>query len=204
MFNRIDYYIALLIGFLTGVFAIPTLLNIGIRSQGILIIIPLLTPLLFVFGIWLGKFLSRWLSFFAQFGKFAAVGFLNTAIDFGILHLLSATTGVTEGFKIGGVNAPGFAAAAFNGYLWNQLWVFRARDKDEGFFHDFPTFLVVTIAGALINSAVVVLITTYVPFFEVFNKEVRLTLAKVAATVISMVWNFVGYKFLVFRSSESK
>lgn len=199
MSNRIDYSIALLIGFLTGVFAIPTLLNIGIRSKGILIFIPLLAPPLFVFGIWFGKFLSRRLSFFYQFGKFAAVGFLNTAIDFGILHLLSATTGVTEGFRIGGVNVPGFGAAAFNGYFWNQLWVFRARDKDESFFHDFPTFLVVTIAGALVNSAVVVFITTYVPFFEVFSKEMRLTLAKVAATVISMVWNFVGYKFLVFR-----
>lgn len=203
MITKQDYAIAALVGFLAGVFAIPTLLNIGIRSQPILIAVPAIAAVLFYVGIIIGKFLSRFLGFFAQVSKFAAVGFLNTAIDFGVLNLLSMVTGVTGGFTVGGVNMPGFIAAALNGYLWNQLWVFRARSQGESMFHDFPKFLAVTIIGLLINNGIVVFLTlpgmaqtALVPV----SGEVGLNIAKVVATVFSMVWNFLGYKLIVFRT----
>ena len=138
MITKKDYAIVALVGFFTGVFAVPTLANLDIRSYMVLIALPAVAAALFVVGLAAGKILSRIAPFFSQFSKFAAVGFLNTAIDFGVLNILSIATGVTEGFKIGGVNVPGFVVAVFNGYLWNQLWVFQARNKDEGLFHDFP------------------------------------------------------------------
>ncbi len=196
-----DYAIGALVGFFVGVFAIPTLVNLGVKSAGLLIALPPLAALLITFGVWLGKYLSRFFSFFSQFAKFVAVGLLNTAIDFGVLNVLSMLTGITEGFKIGGVNMPGFAVAVFNAYLWNQLWVFQARNEGEGLFHDFPKFLAVTVIGLLINSGIVVVITTYVaPTFGA-DKEQWLNLAKAGATGISLFWNFIGYKLIVFRKS---
>jgi len=203
MITKKDYAIGALVGFFAGIFAIPTLVNLGVKSAGLLIALPPIAAILIAFGVWLGKFLSRWIGFLTQFAKFAAVGFLSTAIDFGVLNVLSMLTGITEGFKIGGVNIPGFAVAVCNGYLWNQLWVFKARNEGEGLFHDFPKFLGVTIIGLLINSGIIILITTYVaPSFGA-GKEQWLNLAKAGATAISLIWNFAGYKLVVFKKSTT-
>ena len=197
--TKIDYSIAALVGFLAGVFLIPTLINLGLRTQWILMVVPLLVPPVFVFGVWLSGKLSRWLPFMTQLGKFMAVGFLNTAIDFGILNLLSMATGITSGFEIGGVNAPGFAVAVINSYFWNQFWVFKGRSQGEGMFHDFPKFLTVMLIGLTLNSGIVFSLTTYVPPFFGLAEKVWLNVAKAIATAIVLAWNFPGLKFLVFR-----
>lgn len=197
MITKQDCAIAALVGFLVGVFAIPTMVNLGIRSYGVLILAPLAVPPFWILGVWLGGFLSRWLSFTAQLGKFAAIGFLNTAIDFGVLNMLSAATGITSGFVIGGVNVPGFGAAVINSYFWNKFWVFK--DREASVLHDFPRFLAVTLTGLFMNSAVVILVTTFIPPLAGIGPTTWLNLAKICATVLIMTWNFVGYKFLVFR-----
>ncbi|OHA00649.1 MAG: hypothetical protein A3C07_04320 [Candidatus Sungbacteria bacterium RIFCSPHIGHO2_02_FULL_47_11] len=197
MIHRIDYFIAALIGFLTGVFAIPVALNLGIRERVLLLLLPLAVPPVFAFGVWLGKVLSRWLAFMTHLTKFAVVGFLNFAIDVGILNLLSILTGIKAGFIIGGVNIPGFVLAAFNSYFWNKFWVFQDRG-DRSVWHDFPKFISVTGAGLVINSVVVIVVTTYVdPFFS-FSPDAWLNIAKVLAAIVSLGWNFVGYKLFVF------
>lgn len=198
MVTKQDYAIAALVGFLVGVFAIPTAVNLGIKSRAALLVLPLAVPPLWILGVWLGGFLSRWLPFMAQLGKFAAVGFLNAAIDFGILNLLSIASGITKGFVLGGVNVPGFAAAVINSYFWNKFWVFKDRD-DQSVLSDFPTFLAVTMVGLIINSGAVVVITTDIPPLFGASESAWLNFAKAAAAAVSLAWNFLGYKFIVFR-----
>lgn len=196
MSDRENYLIGALVGFLTGVFAVPTLVNLGVHSWPVLMLLPLGVSLLLALGVWFGNFFSRWLAFTAQLGKFAAVGFLNTAIDFGVLNLLSAATGVTSGFIIGGVNTPGFIVAVINSYFWNKFWVFRGREEAV---RDFPKFIAVSVAGLFLNSGIIVLLTTYVPVPSTFGSAAWLNFAKFFATVLVFAWNFLGYKFLVFR-----
>lgn len=207
MITKTDYAIAALVGFLVGTFAIPTLVNSGFRNHIVLISLPLIAAILFVFGMWLGKFLSRWLPFMAQFAKFAAVGFLNTAIDFGVLNLLSILTGVTAGLILGGVNVPGFALAVSNAYVWNKFWVFRGQGQAGG--KDFLAFLAVSVGGLLLNSAIVVSI---VPSDAALNAravalgvepKIVLQVAKAAATGAALFWNFIGYKFIVFKKKDT-
>ncbi len=197
MITKQDYAIGALIGFMAGIFALPTLINLGLRDLGILSLVPLVFPILFLFGIGLASFFSRWLAIMAQFGKFAAVGILNTAIDFGVLNILSLITGVTAGFVLGGVNIPGFILAVSNAYFWNKFWVFR--DREGGVLGDFPKFLAVSLVGLLINSGTVVLFTTFLPVVSSVSSAAWLNVAKVFATVISLAWNFLGYKFWVFK-----
>lgn len=196
--SKKDYYIAALVGLLTGIFAIPTFFNLGFREPLVFLLLISVVPVLWAFGVWFGGFLSRWLPFMAQFGKFAATGFLSAAIDFGTLNVLSMVTGVTAGLVIGGVNVPGFAIAVVNGYLWNKLWVFKDRDE-QGLFHDFPKFLAVTGTGLFLNSGIVIAITTFVPPFFGAGPEAWLNLGKVAANAVVLAWNFAGYKFVVFK-----
>lgn len=195
MLTKQDYLIAALIGFLVGVFAIPTLLNLGIRDLALLSALPPLVPFLLVFVVFVGKILSRWIGVMAQITKFAAVGFLNTSIDFGVLNLLSLATGVTAGLVVGGVNVPGFTLATINSYFWNKYWVFR--HKEGGVAGDFPKFFGVALGGLLLNSAVVIGVTSVPSPFP--NSGTWLNIAKALASLVALSWNFLGYKFLVFR-----
>lgn len=58
-------------------------------------------------------------------------------------------------------------------------------------------FALVSVVGALINSGLVSLITEYWPVTQ--NLDFNKNLAKIVATAVSLVWNFVGYKVFVFK-----
>ncbi|MBI3232165.1 MAG: GtrA family protein [Candidatus Doudnabacteria bacterium] len=58
-------------------------------------------------------------------------------------------------------------------------------------------FIAVSVIGTLINSGLVSLITEYWPVSQ--NLDFNKNIAKIIATVFSLVWNFVGYKVFVFK-----
>ena len=198
MITKIDYYLVSFVGFIAGVFAIPTLVNLGLRTHLVLFIFPLVAPVLFMAGLWVVDLVSRRLPFFVQFGKFAAVGLSSAAIDFGVLNILSMTTGVTAGFILGGVNVPGFIVAVVSSYFWNKFWTFKAGGNG-GVMQDFLKLWPVATVGLILNSGLIILITTVIPPFFGVSATTHLNMAKVIATILVLFWNFLGLKFLVFK-----
>lgn len=200
-----DFLAASVAGFLTGLLMIPTLKNVKIVAFGYLalgLIIGL--PFLWALALVVGRFLSHWLGFIQQFVKFIIVGFLNTAIDFGVLNLLSLYTGLTSGLIIGGVNVPGFIIAATNSYFWNKFWVFSQKRQpgEKVSYSDFLTFIAVVAIGAVLNGGIVVCLTTYVSPLFGLSPERWLNISKAFATVFNLVFNFLGLKFFVFKKKE--
>lgn len=207
-----DYLIGALVGLFTGILAlfIFSFLDVQFPNKELILILGI--PVLWALGVWFGKFLSKWILFFAQFGKFAAVGFLNAAIDFSILNSVSFFTGITAGLLVGWVNVPGFFAATVNGYLWNKFWVFPVRSSppqgpygrasadatSNGVFHEFPRFFAVTIIGLLINSSIIVILTTFLAPIGA-SEQSWLNISKIAANATALIWNFVGYKSIAFK-----
>ena len=199
MITKNDHYIAAFIGFFIGIFAIPTFYNLGLTSRWVLALLPPAVALIAFLGMRIAeRFAGRYL-FIAQFTRFLAVGFMNTSLDFGILNLLSSATGVTSGVVVGGVNAPGFFAAILNSYFWNKLWVFKDRDENKHILKDFPLFFFITFIGLILNSGIIILITTYVSPVFGLSSNAWLNFAKVCATALSLFWNFTGYKLFVFK-----
>jgi putative flippase GtrA len=134
----------------------------------------------------------------AQFLRFAVVGALNTGIDFAILNLLSYLTNVTEGARIIPLKGVAFLVANVNSYLINKRWTFKDKTEGQG-AKQFSVYLTVSVIGALINIGAVFLITTYVPPVLGLSNALWLNVANLVATGLSLVWNFVGYKLIVFR-----
>ena len=133
-----------------------------------------------------------------QFSKFVLIGFLNTGIDFAILNLLMWQTGIYSGKYIILLNAIAFSVAVTNSYFWNKFWIFRAKETEKK-AGEFAQFVAVTLVGMAINTTIVYSVTTLVSPMFGLSVELWANLAKAAATSISLVWNFTGYKLIVFK-----
>lgn len=132
-----------------------------------------------------------------QFSKFVAVGFLNTAVDFIVLNILMKIFKTYKGGKIFFLNVISFSVATINSYFWNKYWTFQDKSSDAA--AQFSAFLLVSVCGAGINSLIVYLVTTKVgPRFGL-SEKLWANFAKVLATGVSLIWNFIGYKIFVFR-----
>lgn len=133
-----------------------------------------------------------------QFLKFAFVGVINTAVDFAVLNLLMWTTGIYKGRWIILLNAIAFSVAVINSYIWNKFWTFKAKETEAG-PQEFTKFLIISLVGIGLNTGIVYFVTTYVPPILSISAPLWANTAKILATVLSLIWNFIGYKFLVFK-----
>jgi putative flippase GtrA len=59
-----------------------------------------------------------------QLLRFAAIGSLNTALDFIILNYLTKSFDITEGVQLGAISMVGFSIAIIQSYIWNRSWAF--------------------------------------------------------------------------------
>lgn len=152
-----------------------------------------------------------------QAGKFVIVGVLNTLIDFGVLNIL-VFLGFTAAFAFLGqefliANIISVAVAMINSFVLNKQWTFRS---EEGrIYLEILKFLTVTIIGMFVIHQLIfsffyyrfhgitdlaVWIIHFLRLNSIFSDTfVVLNFAKVIAIVGSFIWNFLGYKFFVFK-----
>lgn len=136
--------------------------------------------------------------FIKQFVKFFVVGIINTAIDFIVLNFEMLLTGITSGPYMFVLNSISFSVATTNSFFMNKRWTFEDKEEKQSGVK-FSQFLIVSIIGITINGGIVYAVTTFTnPLFGM-NPQLWANVAKLFATVVSLVWNFLGYKFVVFK-----
>jgi len=181
---------------LVTIFLTPTLKNLGIYAKIPYpnIVIFAVFPLVAIVGMIAASFIGKFVAILWQIAKFCLVGVLNTVIDFGVLNLLITLTGIQAGLGIVPLNIMSFTTATINSYFWSKHWVFVGSKSSK-----FITFLVVSVLGIVINTLVVYALTTFVSAPGSMSATVWANVAKVVATLVSLVWNFLGYKLVVFK-----
>ena len=193
-----------------------------------------------------------------QLLRFAAIGFLNTGLNFLLVNAISKALGINAGLNLGYVSGASFVIATTQSYYWNRYWAFAGGQtvallKDfvrlvlvgllgvlavlfaiigskfmaQAYFYallivlffivefvfwksfnftaaglkddknPFVLFLIVSIIGLLINAGVVSLVSVH--FVVTTNPDLNKNIAVVIATCVSLIWNFVGYKLIVFK-----
>lgn len=131
--------------------------------------------------------------------KFVIVGGVNTGIDFLVLNILIYVTGITAGVEIFILNSISFSLAVVNSYFMNKRWTFQDKTQTEQEPIKFSRFLAVSVVGVIINGLVLTGITTSIAPLFGLSEILWANVAKLAATGASLIWNFVGYKFFVFK-----
>lgn len=138
---------------------------------------------------------------FLQAGKFILVGILNTLIDLGVLNLLMFVTNIASGLWFSVFKGISFITAVINSYILNRAWTFKGVGQ-ENKGKEFLQFFIVSLVGFGINVGVASLVVNVIAGQIAclgFSPKIWANVGAISATFCSMVWNFIGYKFLVFK-----
>lgn len=80
------------------------------------------------------------------------------------------------------------------------LITFHLSKREQATAFEFEKFVLISVVGVGINSLVLVLGVWVLGQVDLGVKDAMVkNLAKFAAVFVSLVWNFVGYKFFVFK-----
>jgi len=212
-FSKSDILASLIIGEILAWLLIALAKSLGIAIPFVWIL-PVVLPILCVAGLYIAFLIGRKIPVFYQIGKFILVGGFNTLVDWGVLALmififrqyfLAEPQDIFVGIFAFSLTfyslykAISFVAAATNSYLWNKFWTFK-RETTENMGKEFAQFFTVTVVGFLVNVGIATSIFNYITPIGGLNYDQWGIVAAVFATIFSMFWNFIGYKFIVFDS----
>lgn len=205
-FRKSDFAASVFLGFLIGMLASFILSNLGKHyafQNYLFAIFAVLAPL----GLYTFAFLSRWMPSLFQLGKFIIVGSANFFVDLGVFHLVISLSGSENArtlFSLSALSittwtafkAISFVVAITNSFLWNKFWTFQEK-KTESAKSEYLSFLAVSLVGMALNTTVFSIVFSFRS--GGVRETVWATVAAVAGTFAGLGWNFVGYKFFVFK-----
>jgi len=202
--DKLDIKLSLLVGVIIAILSFGILKNFGLQAKWVYFIWPILLPFLCLAGMWVAYQISKKIPFILQAAKFALVGAVNTVVDLGVLNLLILFTQITSGIYFTVFKGISFLVAVTNSYFWNKFWAFKKRGEakaqtPEAKSKEFSQFMIVSIVGFLLNLGIAAFVVNIVgPQFGL-NAKIWANMGAVAGTLFVMVWNFLGYKFIVFK-----
>lgn len=187
--------VALGAGLLAGLLAQPVLVGVYPHAawwmHAALFMLSLLAPpafMAFARRIGAGRKVSR----------FVIVGGLTTFVDLGILDilLLALAHGDAHARMFPAFATISFIAATLNSFAWHRAWTFGKQGT--GLAADLSRFYAVTLASFVVNVGLSTLLVWLQPF-PFLGQTLWANIAKVLATGVSLLLNFMGYDRLVFR-----
>ncbi len=139
-----------------------------------------------------------------QFIRFGLIGGMNTLIDLGVLNTLMFASGLKTGIYYTIFKTISFTFAATSSYFFNKYWAFKDKDKKEE-AKKFSQFFLISIIGAIINVGTATLVVRYLKpalggtLIIPLSDQLWGNVGALCGTAIGLIWNFIGYKFIVFK-----
>ena len=155
-------------------------------------------PILAVIGLWICYLIGKKFLFVLQVGKFFLTGAFVTVVDLGVLNLLMFVSGITAGTLFSVFKGISFLVATTTKYLGSKFWIFEKFET--GFSRkEIIKFLIVTLFGLGINvGAASFLVNIIGPQFNI-TENAWANIGGIVAALASATWNFLGFKFIVFK-----
>ncbi|MDP2598251.1 MAG: GtrA family protein [Candidatus Liptonbacteria bacterium] len=210
--DKKDLRLAFVIGAGVGILVQPIATNVVhgspllTRLLGSAVPSPNLRVMLFVLffflapaALWIAYLLGKLIPVLYQFAKFSAVGVLNTVINVGVLNLLSLLTGITAGNLIPVFAVTAFLASTTNSYYWNKFWTFKSDTGSHA--REAAKFYLIATIGALLNVGTISFVVNFLRPTSV-SAELWLNAGALCGVAVSFLWDFFGYKFIVFKKVE--
>ncbi len=197
--SKIDAIIAAAIGEITALYFINLFgeANLGIVNS-YLWALAVIFPLLSAFCLWVAFLVGKKFLFIYQLAKFLLIGVAATIFDLGTLSLFINLAGATSGAAYNVFKGISFVVATVLKYIPDKYWAFKKKET-AGIKKEFSQFFAVTLIGLGINVGVAhVIVNVIGPQFGLPAK-LWANLGGIGAVIVTFAWNFVGYKFIVFK-----
>jgi len=212
--DKRDYYFGTVAGLLIGLLFLPVLKAAKPEFFSFKIavfIIPfftIATPI----GLLVAHYIGRKLHVVWQLAKFMVTGGLNALVDLGILSILifffrsnfgidAKKTLLTLGITITFYSlykSISFIIANINSYFWNKHWTFEKKSAGKSGV-EFFQFFVVSVVGFLVNVIVASYVFKSIPAIGSLTNDQWGLIGAAAGSIAGLAWNFLGYKFWVFK-----
>lgn len=126
--------------------------------------------------------------------KFATIGAFNTVLDFVILFSLKAL-----GANVAFSNIVSTGVTFILSFILNKKITFNSTNKTkQENIKEFLSFTIITLFGLWVIQTLVIYIITSI-LSNILISNITLFIAKIIATIFSLIWNFVLYKKVVFK-----
>lgn len=154
----------------------------------------ILLSFLILLCLWLAYLVSSKFLFIFQAVKHLLVGMVATIIDLKIFELLIwlfiPIPLISKGVS--------FLVATFFKYWGNKYWAFQKHEK-ENTRREVTQFFLITLVGLIID------VGFFFYFVKIMGSQfeiptiIWIKLSVIFAALIAALWNFLGYKFIVFK-----
>lgn len=124
--------------------------------------------------------------------RFGTVGAANTAIDFGLLFILRSL-----GLPVVPANIISTTAAFCFSFFANKKYTFKSKGGNVK--RQIMLFIVVTLFGLWVLQTTIMQLVLLPLNSLAIPSETALLIAKVIATLVSLIWNYVMYSRVVFK-----
>jgi putative flippase GtrA len=119
-------------------------------------------------------------------------------IDLVILNVLLESFGITEGAVYTVLVGVSFIVATCLKYVADKYWAFEKKEG-TGAGSEFGKFFIITLISGFIQTGIASLIVNQIgPQFGA-SSMVWANVGKIAGIAVASIWNFLGYKFVVFK-----
>lgn len=128
----------------------------------------------------------------AQKSRFVIVGGANTALDFGILFLLTFL-----GLDKIPSNYISTSVSLIFSFFVNKSFTFKSEGGNKK--RQFVSFLIITLVGLWVLQPVIIYGFDILAADIISSEAVRLFVGKLLATVVTLIWNYILYARVVFK-----
>lgn len=158
----------------------------------------ILLPILALLALWISYLIGKRFLFVLQVAKFLLIGILATLLDLGIFKSLGLISGLSTDWSRITFKGISFIGATFAKYWGNKFWAFE-KSEMAGAEKELTQFYIITLIGLGVNVGIFSLIVNTIgPQFGI-PLNIWETLGVIFAALVVATWNFLGYKFIVFK-----
>jgi len=155
-----------------------------------------LFPLLSIICLWICEIIGKKFKFIHQAAKFFLVGAFSAVVDIKVYQISAALLAFLLANSIISKSISFLVATAVK-YGGNKTWVFEKNGKD-GIKKEIVQFAVITLVGMIIDVSVFYCATQYLQP-QAMSDHIWTEISIIIAALAAAVWNFLGYKFIVFK-----
>ena len=192
-----DIVLAIFAGVGVAYLAMGFIKDLASRFAGVGLASYVVLPLLAIFGLWLAELIGKKFLFVLQAAKFVLIGIVATLVDLGVLSVLMGITGFIAGAGYAAMKGISFVVATTFKYPLNKFMAFEQNSK-KGMLKEYITFFIVTLIGFAIDVAIATKVVGGGALYGLSGKSWGIV-GGIAGALVVFIWNFVGYKFIVFK-----